>query len=115
MQYQVDVTLISASRSYAIYLNGFYNGVARQAPKFTLIPGGYDSLNLLPYYGFNIANLSTVFSSDLTSATLPTVLNQTSLIILQNGQGLTDLALLSPAVRREAFLPSVHGRKPPKP
>jgi hypothetical protein len=68
MQFQERVVPVVQERSFAIYRDLAFNGVALADSNFSLVAGpGYDELNALAYAGIDLENQSWLFPGDLPS------------------------------------------------
>jgi hypothetical protein len=68
MRYQEQVAPVLQERSFAIYRDLAFNGVALSDSNFSLIAGpGYDELNAVAYAGVDLENQSWLYPGDLPS------------------------------------------------
>jgi hypothetical protein len=66
LRYQTEVTPVVTERTFAIYRNLAFNGVALADANLSLVAGpGYDELNALAYTGIDLDNQSWLYPGDL--------------------------------------------------
>lgn len=95
MEYQQDVVPAYVGQGYAIYRNLAYSGTANVVSNLTLVAGGFNELNVLPYFGFNLSTIAPVLSSDLTPAAYSTLIPRTRTIVVPSFNSLYSLVLPS--------------------
>ena len=94
LEYQRDIVPVVQERSFAIYRDLAFNGVALADSDLSLVAGpGYDELNALAYAGVNLDNQSILFPGDLPSNACTSELNRVQRAYTASPNALIGIAL----------------------
>lgn len=95
MQYQVGVVSVAAGPGFEIYENLEYTGTASSVAGVSVIAGGFNELNVAPYFGYNLSNEVPVLSDDLTEQSYDNLIGDTKWIITPSPNALLGVVLHS--------------------
>ncbi len=95
MEYQFDVLRAYTGHGYVIYHNLAYAGTANVISNVTLVAGGFNELNVLPYFGFNLSSQVPVLSADLNPSLYSALIPRTRSVVVPSFNALYGIVLSS--------------------
>ncbi len=91
MSYQKNIVQLYSGENYTVFESTLNMSQVYSVHNFTLVLGGYDTLNYAAYNGFNIVRNTNLFASDLNKDNFDTLIPMISNIYVQNFTELRNL------------------------